>query len=162
MKNYAHRNMICFKKIIHMDYFSFDENRNNAHFTIHLSQIWYTGPFSFLSLIPRGEICRWQCKIFASGVDLSIFTNFFVFYHQKVEIRWNWGSKIFGLKIRRSKFFYKSHVWSFPRTKLDDVNWKDVWKAPNHQNYLTSLWLCNCNPLLWHNEICAYTNYYTI
>ena len=28
--------------------------------------------------------CRWQCKIFASGVNFSIFTHFFVFLSLKL------------------------------------------------------------------------------
>ena len=35
--------------------------------------------------------CRGQCKIFASGVNFSIFTHFLCFFPTKtVEIRWNW------------------------------------------------------------------------
>ena len=40
----------------------------------------------------RGEIrhCRWQCKIFANGVNFPIFTHFLVFLSPKtVEIRRN-------------------------------------------------------------------------
>ena len=56
--------------------------------------------------------CRRQCKIFASGVNFSIFTHFFVFFLTKtVEIRWNWWCKIFSPKIRRCKFLDKFHVW---------------------------------------------------
>ena len=55
--------------------------------------------------------CRRQCKIFASGVNFSIFTHFFVFFLTKtVEIRWNWWCKIFSLKIRRCKILDKFHV----------------------------------------------------
>ena len=64
----------------------------------------------------RGGICpcrqyRRQCKIFASGVNFSIFTHFFVFFPTKtVEIRWNWRCKILSLKIRRCKFLNKFRV----------------------------------------------------
>ena len=55
--------------------------------------------------------CRRQCKIFASGVNVSIFTHFFLFFLTKtVEIRWNWRCKIFSLKIRQCNIFDKFHV----------------------------------------------------
>jgi len=55
--------------------------------------------------------CRRQCKIFASGVNFSIFTHFFVFFLTKtVEIRWNWWCKIFSPKIGRCKILNKFHV----------------------------------------------------
>ena len=66
--------------------------------------------------VGRGGICpclqcRRQCKIFACGVNFSIFTHFFVFFLTKtVEIRWNWWCKIFSPKIWRCKFLDKLHV----------------------------------------------------
>ena len=55
--------------------------------------------------------CRWQCKIFARGVNFTIFTHFLFFFLTKtVEIRWNWRCKIFNLKIRRCKILDKFHV----------------------------------------------------
>ena len=56
--------------------------------------------------------CRRHCKIFASGVNFSIFTHFLCFFLTKtVKIRWNWRCKIFSLKIWRCKILDKFHVW---------------------------------------------------
>ena len=69
------------------------------------------------SVITRGGICqcrhcRQHCKIFASGVNFSIFTHFWCFFFTKtVEIRRNWRCKMFSLKIWRFKIFDKFHVW---------------------------------------------------
>ena len=53
----------------------------------------------------------WQCKIFCQRSKFLHFLSFFVFFPTKtVEIRWNWGYKIFSLKIRRCKFLDKFHV----------------------------------------------------
>ena len=80
--------------------------------------------YIYIYIYIRGEICpcphcRWQCKIFASGVNFSIFTHFLCFFLTKtVEIRWNWRCKIFSLKIRRCNFLDKFHVcteWNWIR-----------------------------------------------
>ena len=68
--------------------------------------------FLFGNDVPRGEICGWQCKNFASGVKLSIFTHLFVFLSPKL-LNFSDGCKIFGLKIRQCKSLDKSHVWMF-------------------------------------------------
>ena len=83
-------------------------------FNVHTGNAY---EWKYWTLYDRGGICpsrqcRWQCKIFASGVNFSIFTHFFVFFLTKtVEIRWNWWCKIFSPKIRRCKFSDKFHVW---------------------------------------------------
>ena len=78
--------------------------------------------------------CRLQCKIFASGVNLSIFTHFFVFFLTKsVEIRWNWRCKIFGLKIRWCKIFDKSHVCLLLGLLFGKQFGRMFWTRPNCQ-----------------------------
>ena len=55
--------------------------------------------------------CRWQCKIFASGVNFSIFTLFLCFFLLKpLKLGEIYGVKFFFLKIRRCKIFDKFHV----------------------------------------------------
>ena len=68
--------------------------------------------FFFGKDVPRGEICWLQCKNFASGVKVSIFTHLFVFLSPKL-LNFSDGCKIFGLKIRQCKSLDKSHVWMF-------------------------------------------------
>ena len=80
----------------------------------------------------RGGICpcrhsRRQCKIFASGVNFSIFTHFFVLVGKTVEIRWNCRCKIFSLKIRRCKFLDKFHVWCYTQFGRLGVECYSVW-----------------------------------
>ena len=55
--------------------------------------------------------CRRQCKIFASGVNFSIFTHFLCFFLLKpLKLGEIDGVKFFFLKIRRCKIFDKFHV----------------------------------------------------
>ena len=72
---------------------------------------------TIMIMLIRGGIChsrhcRRQCKIFASGVNFSIFTQFLCLFLLKLfklgEIS---GVKFFNLKIRRCKIFDKFHVW---------------------------------------------------
>ena len=76
---------------------------------------WWTRHTYWWSWWCRGEICPcrhcWrQCKIFAIGVNFSIFKHFSVFITETVQIRWNWRCKSFSQKIRLCKILDKSHV----------------------------------------------------
>ena len=106
--------------------------------------------------VSRGGICpcrhcRRQCKIFASGVNFSIFTHFLCFFPTKtVEIRWNWRCKTFSLKIRRCKFLENSmsalsRLWNIlnmlstsPQNIMNfQINWQRI-------SFSSTLKKCNC------------------
>ena len=75
---------------------------------------------AFFPIRGRGDIChsrhcRWQCNIFANGVNFSIFTHLFVFLSAKLLKFGIINCDNLWPEIWRCKVFDKSHVWSIQR-----------------------------------------------
>ena len=76
---------------------------------------WHLAAYTWLIKL-KGEICpsrhcRWQCKIFASGVNFSIFTIFCILSLKLLKLAKIGGVKVLARKSGSVRFWKIPHVW---------------------------------------------------